>query len=137
MLNGIVGILMTMFLKFHINLALSNKTTIENLEMKGRPFQSQYDIGAKNNWEQVFGRNRLLWPFPIFADSGKPIGEGIYWKTLKSEEESRQNSARRQNQQSGASPDARNNNYVSGNSTSQNIAMAQLGRQGVGAPAQS
>ena len=95
MLNGIVAILMTMFLKFHMNLALSNKTTIENLEMKGRAFQSPYDIGAKNNWEQIFGRNKLLWPFPIFADSGKPIGEGIYWKTQKSEEEARQQSARR------------------------------------------
>ena len=51
MLNGVVGILMTMFLKFHINLALSNKTTIENLEMKGRPFVSAYDIGGKANWE--------------------------------------------------------------------------------------
>jgi heme/copper-type cytochrome/quinol oxidase subunit 2 len=38
MLNGIIGILMTMFLKFHIKLAMSNKTTIENLEMKGLPY---------------------------------------------------------------------------------------------------
>ena len=35
MMNTVIGILMTMFLKFHIKLALSNKTTIENLEMKG------------------------------------------------------------------------------------------------------
>jgi hypothetical protein len=51
MLNGVVAILMTMFLRFHLNLAFSNKTTIENLEMKGRPFVSPYDIGAKANWE--------------------------------------------------------------------------------------
>jgi len=38
MLNGIIAILMTMFLKFHLRLALSNKTTIENLEMKGKPY---------------------------------------------------------------------------------------------------
>jgi len=38
MMNGVIGILMTMFLKFHIKLALSNKTTIENLEMKGNPY---------------------------------------------------------------------------------------------------
>ena len=51
MLNGTAGILMTMFLRLHIRLALSNKTTIENLEMKGRPYTSLYDIGPKRNWE--------------------------------------------------------------------------------------
>ena len=51
MLNGTAGILMTMFLRLHIRLALSNKTTIENLEMKGRPYTSLYDIGSKRNWE--------------------------------------------------------------------------------------
>ena len=86
MLNGIIAILMTMFLKFHIKLALSNKTTIENLEMKGRPYQSIYDVGAMQNWEQIFGRNRLLWPFPVFLDSGKPSGEGVYWPTNRNDE---------------------------------------------------
>lgn len=38
MLNGIIAILMTMFLKFHLKLAMSNKTTIENLEMKGNSY---------------------------------------------------------------------------------------------------
>ena len=51
MLNGTAGILMTMFLRLHIRLALSNKTTIENLEMKGRPYTSLYDIGPTRNWE--------------------------------------------------------------------------------------
>ena len=57
MLNGTAGVLMTMFLRLHIRLALSNKTTIENLEMKGRPYTSLYDIGPKRNWEQIFGMN--------------------------------------------------------------------------------
>lgn len=113
MLNGVVAILMTMFLKFHINLALSNKTTIENLEMKGRPFMSPYDIGASANWEQVFGRNVLLWPIPIFWDSGKPIGEGIYWRTAKGEEEKARNEQARRNQ-AGASPNQRSGNVSRG-----------------------
>lgn len=95
MLNGVIAILMTMFLKFHINLALSNKTTIENLEKKGASFVSPFDIGASKNWEQVFGKNKLLWPFPLFADSGKPVGEGIYWKTAKQEEENQREANRR------------------------------------------
>jgi len=103
MLNGVIAILMTMFLRFHITLALSNKTTIENLEKKGQPFVSEYDIGPKANWEQIFGRNKLLWPLPIFWDSGKPIGEGIYWKTAKSEEEKQRNEQQRRMNQA-ASP---------------------------------
>jgi len=50
MLNGTISILMTMFLKFHINLALTNKTTIENLDKKGAEYTSIYDIGNMNNW---------------------------------------------------------------------------------------
>jgi hypothetical protein len=106
MLNGTIMVLMTIFLKFHLNLALSNKTTIENLDKKGEDYQSLYDIGAKANWEQIFGLNRLLWPFPVFCGSGKPLGDGIYWPTNKGDESARSQGAlsakddasRRQNQ---------------------------------------
>ena len=74
-----IGLLMTMFLKFHIYLASTNKTTIENLDKKGVPYKSAYDIGAVNNMYQIFGTNKLLWPFPCYLGSGKPLGDGIYW----------------------------------------------------------
>lgn len=48
-LNFIVGCLMTAFLKFHIMLATENKTTIENLDKLGKPFQSPYDVGGSKN----------------------------------------------------------------------------------------
>ena len=51
MLNGTILVLMTMFLKFHLKLALSNKTTIENLDKKGEDYLSAYDIGSQRNWE--------------------------------------------------------------------------------------
>lgn len=35
-LNCLIGVLMTFFLKFHLYLASTNKTTIENLDKKGR-----------------------------------------------------------------------------------------------------
>jgi hypothetical protein len=41
---------MTSFLKFHIMLATENKTTIENLDKQGRPYDSIYDVGASINW---------------------------------------------------------------------------------------
>lgn len=89
MLNGTIMVLMTMFLKFHLKLALSNKTTIENLDKKGEEYLSLYDIGGTRNWEQIFGINRWLWPFPVFCGSGKPLGDGIYWPTNKGDESSR------------------------------------------------
>jgi hypothetical protein len=40
--------------------------------------------------------NKLLWPFPVFCGSGKPLGDGIYWPTNKGNEDS----ARSNHQQS-------------------------------------
>jgi len=74
-----VAFLITVFLKFHIKLLLENKTTIENLEQKGKGFKSVYDKGTLGNFNQVFGTNKYLWAFPMYADSGKPLGDGIYW----------------------------------------------------------
>jgi palmitoyltransferase len=86
-LTCMIATLMTFFLKFHIFLASSNKTTIENLEKKGRPYQSPYDLGSVNNWYQIFGTNKWLWPFPVFCGSGKPLGDGIYWRSATKEDE--------------------------------------------------
>lgn len=82
-----VSVLMTFFLKFHIYLVSTNKTTIENLDKKGKPYKSPYDIGSFHNWFQVFGTNKLLWPFPVFLGSGKPFGDGIYWPSNTKDEE--------------------------------------------------
>ena len=79
MFNTIVCVLMTAFLKFHVKLALENKTTIENLDKQGQPYVSQYDIGDKENWRQIFGTNPWIWPFPMYLSGGKPVGDGIYW----------------------------------------------------------
>ena len=76
-----IAVLMTFFLKFHLMLVSQNKTTIENLEKKGTMYKSNYDVGANINWQQVFGTNRWLWPFPVFMGSGKPLGDGIYWES--------------------------------------------------------
>jgi hypothetical protein len=45
-----IALLMTFFLKFHIYLASTNRTTIENLDKKGRPYKSMYDVGPMHNW---------------------------------------------------------------------------------------
>ena len=50
-MNAIIATLMSMFLKFHLEIALTNKTTIENLDKKGQKYKSIYDIGTTNNWQ--------------------------------------------------------------------------------------
>jgi hypothetical protein len=90
MMTCMVCVLITAFLKFHIKLASENKTTIENLEKKGQPFKSVYDIDTRYNLKQIFGNNPWLYPFPIFCGSGKPVGDGITWETIQSMREKQQ-----------------------------------------------
>jgi hypothetical protein len=47
--NFTIMCLMTAFLKFHLMLASTNKTTIENLDKQGKPYESPYDIGSREN----------------------------------------------------------------------------------------
>ena len=74
-LNFIIVCLITAFLKFHIMLASTNKTTIENLDKQGKPFSSEYDVGSNANWKQIFGTNPWLYPFPIYC--------GAHWQLRK------------------------------------------------------
>ena len=50
LINGMIGVLMSFFIKFHIYLVKTNKTTIENLEKKGQEYTSLYDVGEFHNW---------------------------------------------------------------------------------------
>lgn len=78
------GIVISMFFKFHVDLVLQNSSTLDNLE-KARnaeqsPSKNVYDVGSYENWQQVFGGNVWLWPFPVFCESGRPRGDGVEWK---------------------------------------------------------
>lgn len=71
-------ILILFFFKFHLELVLSNKTTIENLDKKrqeesgqAREEQNIYDMGQYYNWVQVFGTKKLLWFVPLETEMGK------------------------------------------------------------------
>ena len=116
---------MTAFLKFHVMLASDNKTTIENLDKLGRPFNSPYDVGSKENWKQIFGTNPWLFAFPIFCGSGKPVGDGIYWPTVQSQQEL----ANRQNQQA-------NESKANMNQMNSQASLAQSRSGGVGGQSQ-
>lgn len=87
----ILAFLITVFIKFHIGLILTNSTTIENMEEQQRkstpaadnkrppPTTKHYDIGIGQNIRQVFGKTPYLWFVPIYTQAGRPEGDGVIW----------------------------------------------------------
>ena len=80
----IFSIIITMFLKFHIKLVLSNSTTIESLDTDHKKENQKFNLSPMENWEQVFGSDPLFWFFPIPTKRGRPEGDGLTWRTNES-----------------------------------------------------
>lgn len=55
------------FLKFHLVLLFNNNTTLEYLRsIKDKtPITKEFNIGCYENFVQVFGKRKILWPFPV------------------------------------------------------------------------
>ena len=75
------SIIITMFLKFHLHLVLTNSTTIESLDQEHKTENEKFNVGKMQNWEQVFGSEPIYWFFPFPTKRGKPEGDGLTWKT--------------------------------------------------------
>lgn len=75
----ILTVLNTMFFKYHVFLVLNNSTTIESLD-KDNKENAKFKLSTSENWAQVFGFDTSLWFFPVFAESGRPNGDGLNWK---------------------------------------------------------
>ena len=54
------------FIIMHGNLNLSNMTTIEMYEKK-KTLPWRYNVGARRNFEEVFGKNPWLWLMPYHS----------------------------------------------------------------------
>ncbi|KAI3918420.1 hypothetical protein MKX01_041740 [Papaver californicum] len=71
------------FVIMHTSLLLNNTTTIEVYEKK-RAVRWKYDLGRKKNFEQVFGKKKLLWFFPMYAKEdleNSPALQGLDFPT--------------------------------------------------------
>jgi hypothetical protein len=68
-----------MFFKFHVELLLENSSTLDNLEKQRNPNvgPNVYDIGAYENFLQVFGLSKHIWLLPI-ADTNQKAN-GVTW----------------------------------------------------------
>lgn len=77
-ISGVFNLCLFVFVAVHGGLILGNKTTIESMEgaRKVRLEDNSvriardvniYDLGAKHNFVQVFGRKWQLWFLPVFS----------------------------------------------------------------------
>lgn len=71
------------FIVMHVSLLSSNTTSIEVYE-KRRAVRWRYDLGRKTNFEQVFGKKKALWLFPLYSEddfSSIPALHGLDFPT--------------------------------------------------------
>lgn len=68
------------FFKFHVDLVLENSSTLDNLERQRNPNvgPNVYNVGAYENFIQVFGTNSSLWLLPIEAKTSNRAN-GVVW----------------------------------------------------------
>ncbi|KMT20233.1 hypothetical protein BVRB_1g002370 [Beta vulgaris subsp. vulgaris] len=85
-LNLAFALSLLCFVIMHATLVWSNTTTIEVSEKKRdkkeRASKWKYDLGWKQNFEQVFGMKKALWFFPLFAKDdldNVPSLQGTYF----------------------------------------------------------
>ena len=69
-----------LFFKFHVELVLSNSSTLDNLLKEKNPNAppNVYDVGAYENFTQVFGNNSCSWLLPI-PPSNSNRANGVVW----------------------------------------------------------
>jgi len=76
----IITILFGKFVLYHIKLVLTNSSTIESLDQENKDKYKRFCLSPKENFEQVFGKNKLFWFLPVINEQAKPVGDGLLWK---------------------------------------------------------
>ena len=68
------------FVAYHIKLVLTNSSTIESLDTENKDKYKKFCLSPKENFEQVFGKNKFYWFLPVNIEQAKPVGDGLLWK---------------------------------------------------------
>ena len=77
----LLSLIMILYLFGQIKMILHNVTFTELMIKDNKEDLKKYCLTKRENWEQVFGKNVLLWFLPINLESGKPVGDGIRFQT--------------------------------------------------------
>ncbi|XP_059407067.1 palmitoyltransferase ZDHHC15A isoform X2 [Carassius carassius] len=83
LVSAMFAVTLCFLLFFHIWLLASNKTTLEWLSVPffvDGPASEAFDVGVRANLSQVFGRNKSLWPFPVFSSQGDGQSFPLRWQ---------------------------------------------------------
>ena len=76
----VITFLFGKFVAYHIKLVLTNSSTIESLDTENKDKYKKFCLSPKDNFEQVFGKNKLFWFLPVNIEQAKPVGDGLLWK---------------------------------------------------------
>ena len=71
------------FVIYHIKLVINNSSTIESLDTENVDKYKKFCLSKRENFEQVFGKNKLYWFLPVNVEQAKPVGDGLLWKTIE------------------------------------------------------
>ena len=77
----VITFLFGKFVIYHIKLVINNSSTIESLDTENIDKYKKFCLSKKENFEQVFGKNKLYWFLPVNVEQAKPVGDGLLWKT--------------------------------------------------------
>ena len=76
----VITFLFGKFVAYHIKLVLTNSSTIESLDTENKDKYKKFCLSPKENFEQVFGKNKFFWFLPVNIEQAKPVGDGLLWK---------------------------------------------------------
>ena len=76
----VITFLFGKFVAYHIKLVLTNSSTIESLDTENKDKCKKFCLSPKENFEQVFGKNKFYWFLPVNIEQAKPVGDGLLWK---------------------------------------------------------
>ncbi len=76
----VITFLFGKFVAYHIKLVLTNSSTIESLDTENKDKYKKFCLSPKENFEQVFGKNKFYWFLPVNVEQAKPVGDGLLWK---------------------------------------------------------
>ena len=76
----VITFLFGKFVIYHIKLVMTNSSTIESLDTENKDKYKKFCLTPKENFEQVFGKNKFYWFLPVNIEQAKPVGDGLLWK---------------------------------------------------------
>merc|ERR1712137_521670 len=75
MLAIVYGCVLVPFASFHYMMIFNNFTTLDDMNAG---VKNIYNVGYRENFEQVFGKQKLLWFVPVFTSEG----DGCHFPTV-------------------------------------------------------